>query len=160
MRKHLLLFFSALLFIVACSGNKRDGSIIDPDKMVLILTDIHLVDGSMMIYGMSDSLYKYGTNRYSLIFKKHGIDSASFNKSLKYYSGEPDEIIKIYDSVDKLLTAKSDSISKVQAAKTKLEAKRNEAKAKAEQKRKADSLKRDSVQAIKTLKFKKNKTIL
>ncbi len=160
MRKHLLLFFSALLFVVACNSDKPDGNIIDQDKMVLILSDIHLVDGSLMIHGANDSLYKYGTNRYGLVFKKYGIDSALFNNSLKYYSGDPEEMIKIYDNVGKVLAAKNDSTSKVQAKQTALEVKRHEAKVKAEQKRKADSIKRDSAQRIKALQLKTNRKLL
>src|SRR5215217_5406952 len=159
MRKHLLLFFLALLFIVACSSNKKDDNVINQEKMMLILSDMHIVDGAVLIHGSADSLYKYGTKRYGLVLKKYGIDSASLNKSLKYYAGQPDEMIKIYDGIAKMLSAKSDSITKVQREQQKLETKRIEAKAKAEKKRKADSLKRDSIKAVKTIKLKTNKTI-
>ena len=160
MRRHLLLFFSGLFLIISCTDNKTSGDIIEKDKMVQILCDLHIIDGTMAAYGPKDSLYKYGTNRYGLLFKKYGVDSASFNKSVKYYSATPDKIIAIYEQVEALLKIKSDSIEKVQAKLLELANKRMEAKNNAERKRKADSISRDSIKkAKKAIQLKLNKEI-
>ncbi|PJJ84752.1 DUF4296 domain-containing protein [Mucilaginibacter auburnensis] len=158
MRKHLTLFFSALIFIASCKDNKGDTGVIDKNKMALILTDIHLVDGTMMMHGANDSIYKYGTNRYKQVFKKYGIDTALFNKSIKYYAGEPEQMVLIYDQIGKLLAAKIDSTGKVQSKQISAEARRNQAKTKAAQKK--DSLERDSVKNAKSLKLKINQKVL
>jgi hypothetical protein len=159
MRRHLLLFFSALFLLVACKDNKGTDDVIEKDKMALILSDVHLVDGTMMTYGAKDSLYKYGTNRYALLFRKYGIDSPALNRSVKYYTARPDEMIEIYDRIEKILKAKTDSISKVQAMEAAAEAKKMDAKSKAEKKRRVDSLKRDSAKIAEATKLKLSRRI-
>lgn len=141
MRRHLILFFSALFLLVACIEEDKPADIINKDKMVKILLDVHLVDGSLMVFGAKDTIYKYATNRYGLLFKKHGVDSATFKKSVKYYAGKPDELVKMYDEVADILKAKKDSVSKLQSKFVAREARKRAAK------NKADSLKRDSIKA-------------
>jgi hypothetical protein len=142
MRRHLILFFSALFLFISCKDSGGAADVIEKDKMVKILCDLHIIDGTMTSYGAKDSLYKYGTNRYSLLFKKYGVDSALFNKSLKYYTSDPDEIVKMYEQVENILTTKL------------------EAKGRAEEKRKADSLRRDSIKrSAKPIQLKLNKRI-
>ncbi len=160
MRKHLTLFFSALIFIASCKDNKGDTGVIDKNKMALILTDVHLVDGSLQAHGVNDSIYKYGANRYKLVFKKYGIDSTLFNKSLKYYAGDPKQMVAIYDNIAKLLTAKNDSATKEQNKQLDMEAKRSQAKIKAAQKKKVDSLRRDSIKKAQAIKLNLNKKVL
>ncbi len=154
MRKHIILFFSALLLLASCKGSLIGDDVIAKDKMVQMLTDIHIIDGSLTVYAANDSLYKYGTNRYALLFKKYGVDTAYFNKSLRHYIAKSDEIVAIYDSVNVVLKRKSDSIGRVQAKIIQLETRRMQAKTKAEQKRKADSLKRDSIRSSGKIKLK------
>jgi hypothetical protein len=160
MRRHLILFFSALFLFISCKDSGSAGDVIEKDKMVKILCDLHIIDGTMTSYGAKDSLYKYGTNRYSLLFKKYGIDSALFNKSLKYYTSDPDEIVKMYEQVENILKTKNDSISKIQAKIAEREMKKLEAKGRAEKRRKADSLRRDSIKrSAKPIQLKLNKRI-
>ena len=156
MRKHLILFFSALFLLAACKDDQHADNVIPKDKMIKVLADVHITDGSLMLYGPNDSLYKYGTNRYIQVFKKHGIDSATFNRSVKYYAMRPDDMIEIYDSLTKLLNTKSDSVTKIQAKINEKEAKALEAKGK----KRLDSLKRDSIKAAKAIKLKTNKKVI
>jgi hypothetical protein len=62
-----------------------------------------------------DTLYKYGTYRYLVLFKKFHTDSAQFRRSYKYYANQPEKLVAIYDQVLKNLQAKSDSITKLLA---------------------------------------------
>ena len=65
MHKYNKLFFSVLIFLIACNGNKRPDGILDQEQMTNLLTDIHIVDGDMYnVLQMPDSLYKYGTDKY------------------------------------------------------------------------------------------------
>jgi len=155
MRRHLILFFLALFLFVSCKDDNPPGDIIEKGKMVHMLSDVHIIDGAMSSYAMKDSLYKYGTNRYGLVFKKYGVDSALFNKSVKYYAIRPDEMMELYDSISVILQSKSDSVNKVSAKIAEKESKRLMAKGNAERKRKADSLKIDSTtKAAKAIKLK------
>jgi hypothetical protein len=112
MHKYIILFFSVLLFLASCKGNKAPAGIINHDRMISLLTDIHVADGRL--YSTSptpDSLYKYGMGRYLLIFKNLGTDTAQFKKSLKYYAFHSDEMLAIYDQVMKNLKQKADSLT-------------------------------------------------
>jgi hypothetical protein len=113
MRKHNILFFLALLFLVACS-DVPDG-IIKPDKMVNLMVDVHIVDGSMYNIDSAhpDSLYKYGINRYLKVFESHQTDSLQFQKSMQYYSLHTEQLEEMYAEITQILQAKSDSINKI-----------------------------------------------
>jgi len=114
MRKHIILFFSALLFLFSCKWDKTPDGILPPDKMVDLLTAVHIVDGS--IYNIDprpDSLYIRGKGKYIAVFKRFHTDSLQFNKSLKYYTFHPDQMETMYEKVVKNLQNKSDSINKL-----------------------------------------------
>ncbi len=115
MRKHYTLFFLTLLFLGSCIGSVPNG-IIKPDKMINLMVDVHIVDGSLYNIDTSapDSLYKYGIDRYLKVFKQHRTDSVQFKKSLEYYSLHPDQLEEMYTEVSKILQAKNDSIIKIQ----------------------------------------------
>jgi hypothetical protein len=114
MHKYITLFFSASLFLSACSGNKNKTEIIKHDQMVSLLTDIHILDGSMYnaVSQSQDTLYKYGTARYLVLFKKYHVDSVEFRRSLKYYTTKPVEFQGMYDKILANLQARADSINK------------------------------------------------
>ncbi|RCH55801.1 hypothetical protein DJ568_03330 [Mucilaginibacter hurinus] len=113
MRKYISWFFSAIIVLCSCNDNTPDG-VIEKDKMVNLLLDVHIADGSMFnVSSLPDSAYKYGTGRYLAVFKKHHTDSAQFNHSLKYYSANPDDLIIMYDSIGKILQRKTDSLNKI-----------------------------------------------
>jgi hypothetical protein len=82
--------------------------------MVSLLTDIHIIDGKLgVIDPAPDTLYKYGTGDYWVLFKKYQTDSAQFKKSFKYYSIHSVDMLAIYDQVMKNLKQKTDSLTKL-----------------------------------------------
>jgi len=114
MHKYNKLFFSVLIFLAACSGNKTPDGIIAQDKMTNVLTDIHIVDGSMYnVMQLPDSLYKYGTDKYQMVFRKYQTDSVQFKKSFQYYSSNPEKLQAIYDQITINIKTKSDSVNKI-----------------------------------------------
>jgi putative heme degradation protein len=113
MRKHISLFFSALLFLGACKPGNTASGVIDRDMMVRLLVDVHIVDGSLSMQPNTDSLYKVGTGRYLFLFKQYHTDSAQFKKSMRYYTTQPETMLKIYDDVNKILQAKTDSLNMI-----------------------------------------------
>ena len=114
MHKYNKLFFSVLIFLAACSGNKIPNGIIAQDKMTNLLTDIHIVDGSMYsVMQFPDSLYKYGTDKYHMVFRKYHTDSVQFKKSFQYYAAHPDKMEAIYEQITINIKQKSDSLNKL-----------------------------------------------
>ncbi|HEY8784278.1 MAG TPA: DUF4296 domain-containing protein [Mucilaginibacter sp.] len=115
MHKYIALFFSVTLFLSACKGGKATRDIISHDRMVNLLTEVHIVDGGMYsIQQNPDSLYKYGTDRFLALFKKFHTDSAQFKASLKYYTTQPVELQAMYDKVLANIKQKTDSLNKLQ----------------------------------------------
>ncbi|HEY2582943.1 MAG TPA: DUF4296 domain-containing protein [Mucilaginibacter sp.] len=114
MRKYITLFFSVSLFLFACNSGKPSAEIINHDRMVNLLTDLHIVDGRMYTHLVPDSLYKYGMGMYLSLFKKYNTDSVQFRKSYKYYTTQPAELQAIYEQVLKNLKQKTDSVTKLQ----------------------------------------------
>lgn len=83
--------------------------------MTSLLTEVHLVDGRLSgVFQSGDSLTKYGSVRYDTLFKRYHTDSATFNKSVKYYASQPTEMAKMYDDILANLKFKSDSLNKLQ----------------------------------------------
>ena len=122
MRKYITLFFSASLFLFSCKNDKTPDDIIPHDRMVNLMTEVHLIDGRMYSIVISqDSLAKYGTLRYDALFKRYHTDSAQFNKSMKYYVRRPEELQKMYEKILSNLRQKSDSLMKIQRVKDSLQ---------------------------------------
>jgi len=114
MRKYITLFFSVSVLLSACKGGGAPKGIISRDRMISLLTAFHMVDGQMYsVPPIADSLYKYGTDRYLILFKKFHTDSAQFRASLKYYTTQPVELQAMYDKILANLKQKTDSLNKI-----------------------------------------------
>lgn len=130
MHKYNKLFFSVLIFLAACQGPKVPGDIINKKRMIGLLTEIHIVDGSLYsVMQLPDTLHKYGMDKYMVMFKKYHTDSAQFRKSFKYYSANPDMMQSIYEQITANIKFKSDSVNKL-----------NEKQIQKDNKRRLDSL--------------------
>lgn len=113
MQKYIILFFSVMVFLTACTGDDAPAGIIEQPRMTSLLTEIHLTDGSL--YGVPqvpDSLFKYGSAKYQAIFKKYNTNDKQFTASLKYYTTRPEKMTEIYDQISARIKVKIDSISK------------------------------------------------
>ena len=115
MQKYISLFFSVLLYLTACKSNDVPNGIIEEKEMISLLTDVHIVDGAIYtVPQVSDSLYKYGRAKYVAVFKKYHTTDDQFQKSLKYYTTQPDRLQEMYNKIDAIIKAKIDSINKAQ----------------------------------------------
>ncbi|MES2418240.1 MAG: DUF4296 domain-containing protein [Bacteroidota bacterium] len=90
-------------------------NIIQPDKMEKILFDIHIVDGYLTNIPKPDTLKIVAASYYPAVYKKFGIDSASYNRSMNYYYSHPDLLDKIYESLLKTFDKEKKSYEKVEA---------------------------------------------
>lgn len=76
-------------------------TIIQPNKMEKVLFDIHVVDGYIGALQRPDTAKMIASSYYKGVYKKFGIDSASYTKSLNYYYQHPDLLNKIYENLTK-----------------------------------------------------------
>ncbi|MDF2431531.1 MAG: hypothetical protein JWP44_1162 [Mucilaginibacter sp.] len=130
MHKYIALFFSVTFFLTACKGSHPEG-IIDHNRMIRLLTEVHIVDGSLYSVSQSpDSLYKYGVGSYVALFKRFHTDTTQFKKSMAYYTTQPTELQEMYVQVQQILKQKTDSLNKVQQNMNQAQFKLNQAQQK------------------------------
>lgn len=117
MRFYKILFSFLLLFLIACNHEPVPDNLIEEDRFIPLLVDIHIADGYLNSRSqLPDSLSYRGNGLYAAIFKKHQVDSVAFKKSFQYYSKHLEQMGRIYKAVVEQLTAKNDSITKRLAA--------------------------------------------
>lgn len=114
MRIYLVLFFLGLVGLTACKHRSVPPGIIPEDRMVKLLVQVHLADGTLYTMPqIPDTLYLHGMGRYLMLFKDFHTDSTQFKKSFRYYSSKPELITEMYDEIVKEMQSKSDSLNKL-----------------------------------------------
>jgi len=115
-RKIVLISFLFLLF--SCSSKDEilnvPKKLIQPDEMVTILVDFHLVEASIsQAQDRHDDVNQLTNFRYSSILEKHKITRAKFDESIDFYSGHMKTMHIIYEKVvEELNKTQSRIISK------------------------------------------------
>ena len=100
MNRNLLLLFCFFVFFQCKSNKSIPENILNDDKMVSILTDIHLAEGYSRIAGVyGDSAKEVLPAYYELILKKHEVERKTFTESYYYYSTEPEKMNNIMNRV-------------------------------------------------------------
>jgi len=149
--KNFIYIAFLFLFIAGCKpGIPSD--IIQPDKMVLVLNDIHIADAYITTIPNLDTSKATAASYYQGIYKRYEIDSALYNKSMVYYAQHPKVLDEIYDKVTKGLTKQKNVLVKADSLANAKIAKALKAKMKADSVKRVDSLKK--VTAPQKAKFK------
>jgi hypothetical protein len=93
----LYLFFLVALIPIAGCQNNRETPVIERNKMVEILTDIHLtqaiVEQEPLPQGAKKEYY------YCSIFERHGVTEELFDSAIGWYSANMDVFEKVYIDV-------------------------------------------------------------
>lgn len=107
-------FLPIIIFFILLQGCKQGipKEIIQPNKMEKVLFDIHIVDGYISTITNQDTTKIIASSYYNGIYKKFGIDSALYNKSMDYYFSHPVILNEIYANVEKLFTIESAKFDK------------------------------------------------
>jgi hypothetical protein len=100
--KSVWLFSFLILFFSDCKRKEQSvpSVIIPEEKMVEILTDIRLAEGSYKVLienGVSAN--DYIDSSYRFIYQSHQITSKQMDTSMKYYSMNPDNMEKMLKKV-------------------------------------------------------------
>ena len=113
MRRFFTVIILCALLYSCKPGIPKD--IIQPAKMENVLYDIHVIDGygASLSFPTMDSAKKVIAPFYSGIYKKHGIDSALYNRSLDYYYKNPKLMKLMYDHVTEKLSKAKDKAQPV-----------------------------------------------
>jgi hypothetical protein len=101
-----ILFFFLISFISCRNYDALPPGIMNRDKMQLVLYDVIRADElvNYQAYGDSATIKKNFRNvdLYEEIFRIHGINRATFQKSMKFYELRPDLLQPILDSLKNL----------------------------------------------------------
>jgi hypothetical protein len=91
------LIFSILIILFSCESEKLPEGILDEDKMVEVLIDIHLAEGLVSTfpihYDSSRILYPLFEKE---VFKDHKIPDSVFRTSLEFYMKDTKTMDRIY----------------------------------------------------------------
>jgi hypothetical protein len=112
--KVIKVFFLGLLVIAACRDKDIPQNLIEEQKMVQIIADLHIIDGYMATLIYTDSTRINGKNFYATVYKSHNTTRAEYEKSLKYYSMNPVLLDSMYNHVEALLADKERKLNKIQ----------------------------------------------
>jgi hypothetical protein len=116
-----LRIFLLTFLLTACGLDDKPKDLIAEDKMAIALVDIHLLESYVNDFHLGNgdsSLVVYQKMKVDTL-KKYGLDSANFNRSLKYYIMNPELLKNIYTEVKNNLEAKKKKISELEAKKSK-----------------------------------------
>lgn len=105
--------FFALFLFLSCS--KKSEYVLSQNKMVNVLTDLHIADaaGTQLRHLDLDS-----AGIYNWVFEKNKISSAEFDSSMAYYSRHGDKLIQIYNKVLTNLSKEEADIKEKQVKET------------------------------------------
>jgi len=102
------------MLLIACSGNKGKpaSNILQTEKMIPVLEDIHLAEAYVFNQHMNTNLStKWLSYYYHVIYRIHQIDSAQFSQSLAYYESNPEKLLDIYDKLLTDMSIRQEAIS-------------------------------------------------
>lgn len=95
--------FSLSLFLFSCDQEKKEQRptyLIDEDKMVSIMVDMHIVEtaSNLKIYP-PDSAQQMYFDDFESVYLTHEITKEKFDSSLYYYATQTDQMNIIYDRI-------------------------------------------------------------
>ncbi len=99
MNRIFAILIICVVFYACKPGIPQD--VIQPDKMEKVLFDIHSVDGYIGSLQKPDTSKVVASSYYKGVYKKFGIDSIMYLRSLNYYLERPDLLNKMYENLMK-----------------------------------------------------------
>ena len=108
MKHHLAaLALCATLTCGGCHQATEPAWLIDQETMVGFLTEAHLMESYYYLKTdfRYDSVRPLANATYDTLFQQHGITREAFDSSLAYYSRHDEQLLAIYQEVDKNLEA-------------------------------------------------------
>ncbi len=112
--RFVILAGAVCVFILSACNQKLPEGVIDEQKMVNVLADLHTIDGYMSTMRFTDSVRESGAEFYAAVYKHHHINRAIFEKSLKYYSKDLSLLDSLYNQADDTLKAREAKLYKIQ----------------------------------------------
>ncbi len=98
----ILMVLTTLLF-VGCEGEPEKAMpavLLSEPQMVDVMVDVQIIESSISVRKSSDCQTEYlRTRGFDTVFSHHGITDSIFVENFKYYSDDPEAMLRIMDSV-------------------------------------------------------------
>lgn len=102
-KRYLLVLMPLLMAFYSCDEPvvEKPKNLVSRDKMINILTDIHLAEAIYQTRRFSNDriMRLTDTDFYYSVLRKHNVPDSTFEMSLIYYTSMPKEYEKIYSRV-------------------------------------------------------------
>ncbi len=104
MKKIVFLLFFQILSACSSKDTPPD-NVIEEGKMIQMLADIHIIEAKVSKIGLLsiDSSTLVAEHLKLQLYKRNQIDSATFNRSFKFYTTHPKVVERVYGSIIKEL---------------------------------------------------------
>ncbi|HXB13448.1 MAG TPA: DUF4296 domain-containing protein [Bacteroidia bacterium] len=100
--RYFIVFALVSIVLFSCHKHSRvkiPADIIQPDSLVLVLTDVHILQATMQLgYTQNDSLFT-SHKAFQSIWKKHHMTEGDYEKDMKFYSYHPEILDSVYEKV-------------------------------------------------------------
>ncbi|SNT36194.1 protein of unknown function [Ekhidna lutea] len=95
------IFLTVLVIVCSCTGSNVPEDLINREKMVKVMTEIHLLESkiSNLYLADGDSIQVVYDHYEKLLFQDLGITQDQYERSFNYYVDNPNEFEKIYTTV-------------------------------------------------------------
>jgi hypothetical protein len=95
------LFLTVLVIVSACGTPDAPSDLIKRDKMVKVMTEVHLLEAKIAELPIrpSDSIQAVYDHYEKLLFDSLGITEEQYVSSFNYYVDNPTEFEKVYNVV-------------------------------------------------------------
>ncbi len=114
------LVFLILIFLSGCNQSKtpETNGIIPSDSLVMILSDIQLIESALYVkQNEGKDIRSYSDYYYRYLYSKYHTSSEKIRESLRYYQENPEKLESIYKNVlDSLSRKQSETGSKGKAS--------------------------------------------
>ena len=102
-------FLILVVLLIACKSKEDEGKIIPKRDFVNLLVDLHIADAIAMNHIINENFGKLDSAiLYKTVLDKYGYTREQMENSMKYYSGESEKLVEIYDDVFSTLSKRSD----------------------------------------------------
>ena len=108
--KEFKILILGFIFLTACSKEKVPADILNQQQMIMVMADLHTMDGYMSSMLYTDSIRRKSKNLYATIDSNHNPTEKLYDKSLRYYSMKPVLLDSMYSRVESILTEKERKI--------------------------------------------------
>jgi len=102
MIKKIAFLALSVQLLLSCNSSKSfraPAGIVQPDSMVEVLTDVHIFQATLQLGYFKNDTAGASNKAFESILKKHHLSDEEYNKSLKFYSYNPEIFDDIYEKV-------------------------------------------------------------